>query len=319
MTTAQFAITHAGPQITVQDAGRGGLLRYGVPRSGPMDRSAHRIANLAVGNAEAAPAIEVSLGGLALHCTHGRVSFATAGGRFQVMLNNRLLPPWGVAGLAAGDTLTIRPGRWGAWCYLAFAGHLNSNVWLGSAATHGPSGLGGGALISAGSLTIRDAEVRPARHCGLDIPVSARPRHRVRVVIGPQDRFFAAAMLQTLVTSPFTLTDASDRMGVRLSGPLLTPDAALDMPSEPVQRGSVQVAGDGVATVLLADHQTTGGYPKIATILSGDLDGFVQLRSRSVVHFDAVSPQAAVAAYRTRHLAHAGFLAHLAGRQDHKD
>lgn len=107
------------------------------------------------------------------------------------------------------------------------------------------------------------------------------------------------------------LTDAYDRMGVRLSGPPLPPNAPLDMPSDPVVRGSVQVAGDGVATVLLADHQTTGGYPKIATILSNDLDGFVQLRSRNPVRFEAITAAAAISALRTRRAAQATYLSKL--------
>jgi len=140
---------------------------------------------------------------------------------------------------------------------------------------------------------------------------SARPRAEVRVVPGPQDRFFSPSTKEAFMTSAFMLTDAYDRMGVRLAGPSLRPEAALDMPSEAILRGSVQVAGDGVATVLLADHQTTGGYPKIATVLDADLDRFVQLRSRDRVVFRAVDPQAAVDAFRTRRLSLQRYLAGL--------
>ncbi len=312
MTLARFAVIHAGPQVTLQDAGRFGLLRYGVPASGPMDRMAFCVANLALGNAPANPAIEVSLGGLTLMCTQGQVSFAVAGGSFQVAVDKQSLGPWSVATIKAGETLTISRGRWGTWCYVALAGQLQCHRWLGSASTHGPSGLGGGVLTTGQSLHIDNPETRPNRHGPLPIPVSARPRPRVRVVLGPQDRFFSAEMIQTLLSNPFTLTDAYDRMGARLSGPPLPPNAALDMPSEPILRGSIQVAGDGVATVLLADHQTTGGYPKIATILSGDLDGFVQLRSRSTVWFDAITPKAAIESMRTRGRLQQGYLQRLA-------
>lgn len=300
MTVARFAIAHAGPQVTVQDTGRPGLMRFGVPRSGPMDRFAYQIANQALGNAPSTPAIEISLAGLSLRCLQGQASFAVAGGSFQVSLGQQSLGPWAVASIKAGETLTLRPGRWGSWCYLAFAGDMQAQNWLGSCATHGPSGFGGGGLATGGMLQIEDAELRPDRHGGIPVPVSARPRQRVRVVLGPQDRFFDSETIQTLLSKPYTLTDAYDRMGVRLSGPLLMPNAALDMPSEPIVRGSIQVAGDGVATVLLADHQTTGGYPKIATILSSDLDGFAQLRSRSLVQFEAVTATAAVAITRTQ-------------------
>lgn len=309
MTTARFAVIHAGPQVTVQDAGRTGLLRFGVPASGPMDRTAYRIANLALGNKTGTSAIEVSRGGLSLLCTGGEISFGTAGGSFLVALNGRNLGAWGVATIQKGDTLTIQPARWGSWCYLAFSGQLRCKHWLGSASTHGPSGLGGGALTTGADLLVDDAETRANRAGQIAIPVSARPRAHVRVVLGPQDRFFRPEVIRAMLTQPFTLSDAYDRMGVRLSGPSLRPDAVLDMPSEPIQRGSIQVAGDGVATVLLADHQTTGGYPKIATILSDDLDGFAQLRSHDQVRFMAIDARTAIAATRTRRMAFDRFAA----------
>jgi allophanate hydrolase subunit 2 len=116
---------------------------------------------------------------------------------------------------------------------------------------------------------------------------------------------------ERLVSEPFALTDAFDRMGVRLSGPRLEPDAALDMPSEPAAFGSIQVAGDGVPTVLLADHQTTGGYPKIATVVSDQVGGLVQHRSRSQISFRGVEPEAAVQQFRARREQGAVFLSNL--------
>ena len=116
------------------------------------------------------------------------------------------------------------------------------------------------------------------REGAIPCPVWARPRAAVRAVLGPQDRFFAPEAVELLTTRPFQLTDSYDRMGVRLRGPRLEMASALNIPSEPILRGSVQVSGDGGATVLLADHQTTGGYPKIATLIGEDIDGFAQLR-----------------------------------------
>lgn len=313
MAAAVIEIVQAGPLVTVQDGGRPGLMRYGVPASGPMDRGAFAIANAALGNADGAAGIEVSVGGLTLDCVEGRVTVALAGGGFRATLDGREHPSWIVAELGAGMRLTIKPGLWGSWTYLAFAGRLDAKPWLGSVSTHGPSGFGGGRLAAGRRLVIADAERREERIGEIDCPVTARPRHAVKVVLGPQDRFFSAETIETLLSRAFTLTDAYDRMGVRLAGPSLKPDAVLDMPSEPIVRGSIQVAGDGVAAVLLADHQTTGGYPKIATILSDHLDGFAQLRSRAQVAFSAISPQAAVEAARTRRLLTARYLARLRG------
>jgi biotin-dependent carboxylase-like uncharacterized protein len=308
MMRAGLTVINVGPQISIQDAGRPGLMRYGVPASGPMDRFAFAIANLALGNLPDAPAIEVSLGGLTLHCTEGPLTFCVAGGDFQVLIDDARIGAWVSATLQIGQTLTLRPGRWGNWCYLAFMGDLVHHPWLGSASTHGPTGLGAGHLVKGGRLHI-ETTCRSKKLGAIPCPVSARPRQKIRVVLGPQERFFSSEAIATFLTEPFVLTDAYDRMGVRLSGRALPPNAPLDMPSEAILRGSIQVAGDGVATVLLADHQTTGGYPKIATILSDDLDNFVQLRSRSRVAFEAISATAAISAARTRNAGRSLYLA----------
>ncbi len=299
MSDATLAVTFAGPHVSVQDGGRPGLMRYGVPCSGPMDRLAFAAANLALGNAAHAPAIEISMGGLMLECLSGVVSYAVAGGGFIVDHAGSKRSSWSVATLCAGEKLAIRPGHWGSWCYLALAGTLDVPVWLGSASTHAISGFGGGRIASGQRLQIAEAIRREDREGDFPCSVQARPRGDLRVTIGPQQRFFTADTLTRFLSGPWQMTDAWDRMGVRLRGPAIAPQAELDMPSEPIVRGSVQVAGDGVATVLLADHQTTGGYPKIATVLDCDLDAFVQLRPGDPVLFRAVTPAGAIGIART--------------------
>lgn len=298
MSEAMLSVTFAGPHVSIQDAGRPGYMRYGVPASGPMDRIAFAAANIALGNPADAPGIEISLGGLILQCLSGTVSFAVAGGGFIVDHAGQKRGSWTVATLRAGERLAIRPGHWGSWCYLALAGGLEVPRWLGSAATHALSNLGGGRLAAGAQMRIAGAEVRDRREGAIPCPIAARPRRHVHVTLGPQDRFFSAETAATFLSAPWRMTDAWDRMGVRLRGPAIAPEAALDMPSEPIVRGSVQVAGDGVATVLLADHQTTGGYPKIATVLDCDLDSFVQLRPGNRVAFRRVGPEEAVALAR---------------------
>jgi biotin-dependent carboxylase-like uncharacterized protein len=294
MTIARLAVVHAGPHCSVQDQGRPGLMRFGVPVSGPMDRGAFAVAQAALGNPCGAALIEVSLGGLVLDCLEGDLSFALAGGAFAAQIGAVRLAPWTVAGLRAGQRLAIRGGDWGSWACLALAGELVAPRWLGSAATHAPSGFGGRVLRAGDRLEVARAERREDREGDLPIPDWARPGPDPRVVIGPQDRFFAPETLAALASQPFAVTGAGDRQGLRLSGPPLAVAGALDMPSEAALRGSVQVAGDGVATVLLADHQTTGGYPKIATILDCDLDRFVQLRPGDRLRFHPVTPEAAI-------------------------
>lgn len=299
MSDATLAVTFAGPHVSVQDGGRPGLMRYGVPCSGPMDRLAFAAANLALGNAAHAPAIEISMGGLMLECLSGVVSYAVAGGGFIVDHAGSKRSSWSVATLRAGEKLAIRPGHWGSWCYLALAGTLAVPEWLGSASTHALSGFGGGRLVSGQRMQIADAVLRERREGDIPCPLQARPRGELRVTMGPQQRFFHPDTIAAFLSGPWTMTSAWDRMGVRLRGPAIAPQAELDMPSEPIVRGSVQVAGDGVATVLLADHQTTGGYPKIATVLDCDLDAFVQLRPGDPVLFRAVTPAGAIGIART--------------------
>lgn len=307
MTAATLSVSFAGPHVTIQDAGRPGLMRYGVPASGPMDRSSFVLANAALGNPAGHPGIEISLGGLSLHCQSGAVTLALVGGGFIAETKVRKRGAWNIFTLNAGETLTIRPGPWGSWSYLAFAGNLEAESWLGSRATHGSSGFGGGKLTTGQTLTIADAQALPAREGPIPCPVWARPRHLLRCTLGPQDRFFAAETLATFTTARFETTDAFDRMGLRLRGPSVAPSNALSIPSEPILRGSVQVSGDGTATVLLSDHQTTGGYPKIATVLGCDLDAFVQCRPRDAVMFQAITPAEAIAITRQNAIRFAGF------------
>ena len=304
-----LTVTHCGPLVTLQDRGRPGHMRFGVPASGPMDRNALAIANAALGNPPDACAVEVSLGGLHLTCAGAPVTFALAGGGFRPEINGIPRAHWTVASLQPGDHLAIRPGPWGSWAMLAVAGQIQSRTWLNSAATHAQSGLGGGILRPGMTLTIANPLHRPALDRDLSVPDWAGPTQDIRVVAGPQDRFFAPETLTLFQSSPFTLSAAYDRMGVRLTGPRLAISTALDMPSEPVLRGSVQVAGDGIATVLLADHQTTGGYPKIATVIAPDLDRLIQCRSGDTVRFTAITPAEAISAARAHASALATYLA----------
>lgn len=310
MAEAVLQVVAVGPQVSLQDAGRPGLLRFGVPASGPMDRKSFAIANAALGNPPGAAGIEVSRGGLVLDCVQGAVSVAVAGGGFVVEVGGERLGSWHVVSLRAGQRLVVRQGPWGSWTYLAFAGRVGARDWLGSAATHALSGFGGGMLAVGQEIRVEQTRRMPDR--SIPCPVWARPRAAVRAVPGPQDHFFPPEALRAFFTEPFRLTDAYDRMGVRLRGANLAPEAALNLPSQAILRGSVQVAGDGVPTVLLSDHQTTGGYPKIATLLSDDLDGFVQLRPHDAVRFVPVDAGAAVARARQAARAVAGYLAALA-------
>ncbi len=294
MTQARFKVVFAGPLVSFQDLGRIGHLRFGVSPSGPMDRFAHGAAQTMVGNRTNETAIEVSLGGLILECIEGETTFAAAGGGFSVICGAAQNEGWIAQRVLRGDKITLRAGSWGSWAYVAFAGQIEVDTWLGATATHSMSGFGAGALQAGMEFSVKDAEVRERREGQYTCPACAKPASDVHVVIGPQDQHFDPASVQLFTSQSYALTDAYDRMGVRLTGPTLSLLNALSIPSEPIVRGSVQVSGDGVPTVLLADHQTTGGYPKVATVVSRDVDRLTQLRAGDALRFRAISATKAV-------------------------
>lgn len=300
MTVARFRVVHAGPLITYQDAGRPGHRRFGVSPSGPMDRISHAAANLALGNPAEGTSIEISMGGLALECLSGAVTFAIAGGAFHVKCGERGAQSGSVLTITAGETLTIQPGPSGNWCYLAFAGSVSAPQWLGHTATHAASGFGGGILSLGHEIVVENGRVEQDKERQIETFSTRVGSGYFRVVLGPQEHHFSPDAKKLLLTSEFALSTAYDRMGVRLDGPALALKDALSIPSEPILRGSIQVSGEGVSTVLLADHQTTGGYPKIATLVSCDVDEFSQMRPRDKIRFMAIRPENAVKLARTR-------------------
>ena len=313
MPEARFTVRACGPLVSYQDAGRPGMMRFGVAASGPMDRLAHATAQLALGQPEGATALEVSLGGLELVCELGEVSFCVTGGEFQVVHAGASLKSGCVRTVRAGETLAIRPGRTGSWASLAFCGELACRPWAGRAATHSTSGLGGGLLAAGATLVVRNARVEEAREGELPpMPGNLRERPRVRVVLGPQTEHFEPGCVERLLGSAYAASAARDRMGMRLQGPALPLRQALSIPSEPLVRGSIQVNGEGVASILLADHQTTGGYPKIATVVSCDLDAVAQLRPGEALRFEAVGPGPAVALARAHAAAARAYLEEVA-------
>ncbi|MEP3783997.1 biotin-dependent carboxyltransferase family protein [Ascidiaceihabitans sp.] len=311
MSDTEFNVTFAGPLVTVQDAGRPGHMRFGVPHSGPMDRLAFHAAHAALGNALGLGALEVSLGGLVLTCTQGAVTLSITGGDFVVDHAGQTYRSWVILTVKKDERLSLRAGPSGSWAYVAFAGQLHTQSWLGSSATHALSGFGGGAVTTGQVLGVKQSEIRDDR-LG-DIPqIQGVDTGPMRVVMGPQDQHFDAAALDHFTRAPFKVTDAYDRMGMRLNGPALALKAALSIPSEPIVRGSVQVAGDGVPTVLLADHQTTGGYPKIATVVGCDTDRLAQHRKGQEMRFKSICAQDAVRVARDHSARMAEYLDQIA-------
>jgi biotin-dependent carboxylase-like uncharacterized protein len=298
---AIIRVLSAGPGATLQDGGRHGYLRFGVTAAGPMDPLAHAAANLAVGNPADATAIEVSVGGIEVTVETGSLLVAVAGGEFALSLDGRPLPPAVVLHLEESAVLKIRAGARGSWCYLAVAGRLALPKVLGSHATHTRTGFGGvsGRAIMAGDRLGFEPSGAPQPPTGaIAAPWLDRPAETVRVVLGPQHDYFVDDQIAVFLAGPWTVSARSDRMAYFLDGPKLTHARGYNIVSDGIAMGAIQVPGDGRPIVLMADRQSTGGYPKIATIIGPDIGRLAQARPGAVFRFAAVSIGEAVAARR---------------------
>jgi len=293
MSDVEFSISFAGPLVTFQDIGRPGNMRYGVSASGPMDIVSFEAANAVLGNDTKQTAIEISLGGLILQCHEGSITLAITGGDFLIEYQGQKISSWTVLTIQKGERLSVRAGKSGSWAYLAFSGKLNVKDWLNSSSTHSTSGFGGGVLKTGQKFTLTDASNQENR-IGPILKPNFNTNDLIHAVLGPQDQYFMNTAIKIFSDSIFKVSDNYDRMGMQLTGPKLELKSALSIPSEPVVKGSIQVSGDGIPTILLADHQTTGGYPKIATVISSDINRLVQLRSNQNVEFIIINSNEAL-------------------------
>ncbi len=258
----------------MQDLGRFGWAHFGISASGAADALALRAGNLLVGNAENAAALEMTLIGGAFEFEAAAV-IALTGSDFGAGL-----PHWTAVEIPAGHVVRCGPTRSGARCYMAVRGGIAVPKVMGSASVHVMTGVGGRPLRAGDTLPIGDAAVRRARG-PLEPLTSAGP---VRVTPGPQSDAFASE----LYAAPYTVSEESNRMGLRLRG-LAIPSPAGSMLSEGVPLGAIQVPPDGQPIVLFVEHQTTGGYPKPANVISADFWRLGQLRPRDQVTFECIT------------------------------
>jgi antagonist of KipI len=283
----EVIVKRAGMQTTVQDLGRPGHREHGVPLGGAMDRLALRVANLLVGNDEAAAALEFVLSGPELLFPRETV-VAVTGGDFGGP------PRWQTLRVAAGTVLKFSAARTGCRGYLAIAGGFAVPPVLGSAGTYlraGFGGLGGRALRDGDTLAVADVTRTVAKHWHIDprlIP-TYHDNPTVQVLRGAQGDEFG----RTFFEAPFRVTAQSDRMGFRLKGPALVRSVNTELRSSTVAPGTIQVPPDGQPIVLMADAQTIGGYPQIAHVITADLPKVAQLRPGDTVRWVEVSLEVA--------------------------
>jgi antagonist of KipI len=295
--------THGG--ATIQDLGRPGYQRFGVSPSGAMDWYAHRAANMLVGNPVEAAGVEVHLADQIYTLTEAGL-IAVTGTGFEVHLQGQARPLWTALFVQAHWTIELRKTSGGGWAYLAVAGGLQTPPVLGSRATYQRGhfgGLAGRALQSGDELPTGPAPSAAPEMAGLRLPTAHRLAYSqtssLEVILGPQAEAFTSEGLQTFLSTEYTVSAVSDRMGYRLEGERITHRAGADIISDGLAPGSIQVPASGQPLVMMSDRPTTGGYPKIATLATADLPVLAQCTPGvGRVRFCAVTVEAAQARYR---------------------
>jgi biotin-dependent carboxylase-like uncharacterized protein len=305
--SAGLKVLTPGLHTTVQDLGRAGHQAIGVPVSGALDGVNLRLANALVGNPPGAPALEILISGPAFEIAARtvRVALTGAGASLAVGAERARVDAGQSVTLPGGEVIDVVPGREAACCYLAVEGGIAVPLVLGSASTYVRAAIGGldGRALRHGDfvpLAIARASDRPEFR--LSSPVLATGDRPIRVVLGPQQDFFVEEAVNALLDSEFRVSQSADRMGMRLDGPLLQHRRGWDIVSDAIMTGAIQVPGSGQPILLLADHQTTGGYPKIATVISADLPVVGRRRPGDALRFVAVTVETAEALCRDTEL-----------------
>ncbi|MBI3454173.1 MAG: biotin-dependent carboxyltransferase [Candidatus Rokubacteria bacterium] len=301
---SHLIVVEPGLLTTVQDLGRPGYQRVGIPPSGPLDRAAFIVANRLVGNLDGAAGLELTLRGPRLEVRRECV-VAVTGADMGFTVNGQAAPTWTAVHVRPGDLVAFRMVTTGCRAYLAVAGGLDLPPALGSRATYlrgRLGGLEGRALQKGDGLPIGAPSRGLDRVEGRTVPPARRPAYpaevECRVALGPQDDRFTPEGVAAFLGNPYEVTPQADRMGYRLKGPMITHAAGHDIVSDGIPLGGVQVPGDSQPIVLLVDRQTTGGYTKIATVISADIGRIGQTKPGHRVRFRRVTLAGAHAALR---------------------
>jgi antagonist of KipI len=268
----------------------------GLSPSGAADPVSLRLGNRLVGNNDRAAALEMTLiGGSFLFPEGGTI--ALAGSDFGATLNDQAVSPWKAVKISSGQILRLGPTRTGARCYLCVQGGIEVKSFLGSASMHILSGLGG---FEGRALRKRDVlNIGPTTTAFRERNISSQllqrlfPRKTLRVTPGPQSDWFPESSQQLFYSNTYRVTEDSNRMGLRLEGAAIPPHSEGQMITEGVSLGAVQIPDGGQPILLFVEQQTTGGYPKIANVISADLASIGQLRPRDEIRFEKVDMERA--------------------------
>jgi len=294
-------IQSPGPLATVQDGGRYGYMDRGFSPSGAMDKKSLAIANLLVGNDADEAAIETTLIGITAEFTSDAI-FAVTGADVLPTLNGERIAMYAAYTAKRGDILRCGAARVGLRSYFAFAGGLDIPEVLASKSTNLKCKIGGyqgNALKASDELSfLMDAPVlrdMERRDLGIELSGFQDP---IRVVLGPQDDYFTEDGVKSFFCAEYKVTADSDRMGIKLDGAAIASKAGVDIVSDGIAPGSVQIPSGGKPIIMMADRQTTGGYAKIATVISTDVYRLAQFRPGDSVRFQKVALKEAQKIYR---------------------
>jgi len=302
-------VLHPGLLTTIQDLGRYGSQKYGVIVSGAMDSYSLRVANLLVGNDEGEGALEITLFGTTLYFEKDSL-IAITGGDLLTTINGENAPMWRPILMRKGSVLKFKSAIKGCRAYLAFAGGIAIPKVMDSKSTYLRAGIGGfqGRALQKED-TFECGELNELNHSlvqqleklnghftwavNYSALINLKPSQTIRVLKGTEFNRFENKSQQTLFNEAYSITTQADRMGYRLEGPALSLAEPFELLSESVTYGTIQVPPNGQPIILMADRQTTGGYPKIGQIISADLPSLAQLQPTSIIQFKEVTHEEA--------------------------
>ena len=288
----KMTILSAGPLTTIQDKGRYGYMRYGITTSGVLDDKAYAYGNALLGNTDGEACLEMTVKGAAIQFA-GTGAIAITGADMVPHINGTVVPVNQRIEIADGDVLELGFASKGLRAYVCVEGGIDVPLVYGSRSTNLKCGFGGfrGRKLQDGDVLSACPVVEYRRKAGKLPQEYQLPQDgdmTIRVMPGPQDDMFTTDGVAIFLNSGYKVTPESDRMGIRLSGQPLEAVNGMDIISDAIPLGSIQVAADGQPIILLADRQTTGGYAKIATVISEDIWKLAQARPGTEVHFERV-------------------------------
>ncbi|MPM36997.1 KipI antagonist [bioreactor metagenome] len=292
-----ITVLHPGMLTTIQDQGRTGYQQFGVPVSGAVDPRSAAVANILAGNEEGEAVLECTVMGPQLRFDEPAV-IAISGADLGPTLDGVPMDNYRAVRVGAGQVLRFTGPRCGCRAFIAVAGGLDVAEVMGSRSTYMKAKIGGfkgRKLEKEDVLNLRAPGAEPKALEGRSIAPEfrARAEYTLRVVLGPQDDAFTAAGIETFLTGVYAVTAEFDRMGCRMEGPEIAHETSGDIISDGIAFGAIQVPSSGQPIVMLADRQTTGGYTKIANVISADFRVLGQLKSGDKVRFEKISLSAA--------------------------